>query len=147
MQYDAENRITVAPGNQQYAYDGQNKRIWAVTWDSTYSFYTSETYYFYSPQGTLMAQFTPQYQSQTGTLGFLTAPPAPTSAVDCSAVKTVSAPAANTSRTATTAPRRPRQRPSQVRDLHPRFRTGLLRRPALLCLHLWPLLVTRPIHL
>ena len=53
--YDAENRLTNA-GTAQYAYDGRNKRIWAVNWDSTYSFYTSETYSFYSPQGKLMAR-------------------------------------------------------------------------------------------
>ena len=72
MQYDPENRLinTGWTSNTQYAYDAQNKRIWAATWDSTLTYYTSETYYFYSPQGKLMAQFTPQYQSQTGTLAF-----------------------------------------------------------------------------
>jgi len=69
LAYDGENRMVSANYSyQQYAYDAQNKRIWAVAWDSTHSFYTSETYYFYSPQGKLMAQFTPYYQS--GTFGF-----------------------------------------------------------------------------
>src|ERR1700736_463469 len=53
---------------QRYAYDGQNKRIWVATCDNTYSYYTSETYYFYSPQGKLMAQFTPSYGSGGVTL-------------------------------------------------------------------------------
>jgi len=72
LAYDPENRLISANYSyQQYAYDAQNKRIWAVAWDNTHSFYTSETYYFYSPQGKVMAQFTPAYQQQNGTLAFM----------------------------------------------------------------------------
>jgi hypothetical protein len=64
--YDPENRMTMAnSGTQLYAYDGQNKRIWTCTLTQAFGQCQSETYYFYSPQGKLMAQFTPQYQSGT----------------------------------------------------------------------------------
>jgi len=59
---DAENRLTIT-GTMRYAYDGQNKRVWSCTASGTYSWFpcTSDTYYFYGPNGKLMAQFTPVY--------------------------------------------------------------------------------------
>src|ERR1700694_2339464 len=67
--YDAENRLISANNTyQRYAYDGKSKRIGAATWDNTSSYYVSETYYFYSPQGKLMMQFTPSYGSGGMTL-------------------------------------------------------------------------------
>ena len=70
--YDAENRLTstynVVAGttesyNNTYAYDGQNKRVWGntPTYNQMSGFADSEQYYFYSPGGKLMAQFTPVY--------------------------------------------------------------------------------------
>src|SRR5229473_1850887 len=46
-----------------YAYDAQNKRVWSCTASGTYSWFpcTSDTYYFYGPNGKLLAQFTPVY--------------------------------------------------------------------------------------
>jgi len=67
LAYDAENRLISAGPATPYAYDGQNKRIWTCTVDPNSGCH-SEIYYFYSPQGKLMAQFTPEYQA--GTLVF-----------------------------------------------------------------------------
>ncbi len=58
--YDAENRVTrAAYSTVAYAYEGQNKRIWACKWASGGGACQTETYYFYSPQGKLLAQFAP----------------------------------------------------------------------------------------
>jgi len=59
---DAENRL-VTSGTQRYAYDAQNKRVWSCTASGTYFWMpcTSDTYYFYGPNGKLMSQFTPVY--------------------------------------------------------------------------------------
>jgi RHS repeat-associated protein len=59
---DAENRM-ITISTTRYAYDGQNKRVWACTASGTYSWMpcTSDTYYFYGPNGKLMTQFTPVY--------------------------------------------------------------------------------------
>jgi RHS repeat-associated protein len=58
---DAENRLVIA-GAQRYAYDAQNKRVWscAATGSGPYPC-TSQTYFFYGPDGKLLAQFTPVY--------------------------------------------------------------------------------------
>src|SRR5258708_2586043 len=59
---DAENRLVTA-GTMRYAYDAQNKRVWSCTASGTYFWFpcTSDTYYFYGPDGRLMTQFTPVY--------------------------------------------------------------------------------------
>ncbi len=61
--YDVENRIIHAPGSNSYgnsyAYDARNKRIWTCAWANDDSGCQTEAYYFYSPQGKLMAQYTP----------------------------------------------------------------------------------------
>jgi RHS repeat-associated protein len=61
-QMDAESRLIIS-GTMRYSYDGQNKRVWACTASGTYSWMpcTSDTYYFYSPSGKLMTQFTTVY--------------------------------------------------------------------------------------
>src|SRR5437870_887741 len=68
LAYDPENRLSSVSGTVLYAYDSQNKRIWTCTLDQPFGHCQSETYYFYSPQGKLMAQFTPYVQS--GALAF-----------------------------------------------------------------------------
>jgi hypothetical protein len=60
--WDMENRM-IANGTARAAYDAQNKRIWTCTatgvgWWMPCS---SETYFFYGPNGKLLAQFTPVY--------------------------------------------------------------------------------------
>ncbi len=59
--YDAENRLVYAGVSygQTYAYDSQNKRIWACSLSGDYSTCQTEIYYFYSPQGKLLAQYAP----------------------------------------------------------------------------------------
>jgi RHS repeat-associated protein len=59
---DAENRLIIS-GTQRYAYNAQNKRVWSCTASGTYFWMpcTSDTYYFYGPNGKLMTQFTPVY--------------------------------------------------------------------------------------
>jgi RHS repeat-associated protein len=59
---DAESRLTIT-GTMRYAYDAQNKRVWSCTASGTYFWMpcTSDTYYFYGPNGKLLAQFAPVY--------------------------------------------------------------------------------------
>ena len=73
MTWDTENRLTSVPAiaptiivrySLSYAYDGQNKRMWAntptvdqISGDTS----DSEHYSFYGADGKLMAQFTPVY--------------------------------------------------------------------------------------
>jgi YD repeat-containing protein len=73
MSYDVENRLvsTVQYGNpnsMEYAYDGQNKRVWSCLFDTTTSqcsvdqyLVTSQKFYFYGPNGKLLSTFTPHY--------------------------------------------------------------------------------------
>jgi RHS repeat-associated protein len=69
LTYDPENRLISSNNTTLYGYDAQNKRIWACTLAQPVTQpCQSETYYFYSPQGKLMAQFTPQQQGSTFTL-------------------------------------------------------------------------------
>ena len=53
---DAESRLVIA-GTQRYAYDAQNKRIWSCTATGSAPYpCTSQTYFFYGPNGKLLAQ-------------------------------------------------------------------------------------------
>src|SRR5258707_6765657 len=58
--WDPENRMT-SINTTRYAYDGQNKRVWTCTATGVYSWMpcTSESYFFYGPDGKLLTQFTP----------------------------------------------------------------------------------------
>jgi len=58
---DAENRLVLS-GTMRYAYDAHNKRVWACTATGSAPYpCTSQTYFFYGPDGKLLAQFTPVY--------------------------------------------------------------------------------------
>ena len=73
--YDAENRLTSTvqygnPNSMEYAYDGQNKRVWSCAfdtnaWQSSVDQYnvTSQKFYFYGPDGRLLSTFTPKYMA------------------------------------------------------------------------------------
>src|SRR5258706_1330772 len=54
-QFDAEYHLVMA-GTMRYAYDAQNKRVWSCTASGTYFWMpcTSDTYYFYGPDGRLL---------------------------------------------------------------------------------------------
>jgi RHS repeat-associated protein len=54
--YDAENRIVAAPG-VQYAYDSQNKRVWAATVNSSNGL-TGQTVNFYGVNGQKIGSYT-----------------------------------------------------------------------------------------
>jgi RHS repeat-associated protein len=56
LAYDAENRLSTAPG-VQYAYDSQNKRVWAGTLDS-HGNLTTQTAYFFGADGPRMGTYT-----------------------------------------------------------------------------------------
>ena len=70
LSYDPENRLIRASGTTLYAYDGPNKRIWTCTLDQPGGHCQSEAYYFYSPQGKFMAQFTPYIHARACTRPF-----------------------------------------------------------------------------
>jgi hypothetical protein len=55
--WDAENRMIAVGATFRAAYDAQNKRVWSCIG------YTpcTEAYFFYGPDGKLLAQFTPVY--------------------------------------------------------------------------------------
>jgi RHS repeat-associated protein len=55
LTYDAENRVTAAPGIQ-YAYDSGNKRVWSATLDSSGNM-TSQTAYVYGGNGKKLASY------------------------------------------------------------------------------------------
>src|SRR5260370_5078541 len=67
--FDFENRLTIN-GYARASYDAQNKRIWTCTAADVYTYSpcsSPDTYYFYSTDGKLLAQFTPQYSVYSNT--------------------------------------------------------------------------------
>ena len=65
LSYDVENRMTYAnttSSAMKYAYDGQNKRMFSCPYNSSQGVCApTQTFYFYGPNGKLLATFNPQY--------------------------------------------------------------------------------------
>jgi len=55
LTYDSENRLLTAPG-VQYAYDSQNKRVWAGTLDANGNL-TSQTAFVYGANGQMLGEY------------------------------------------------------------------------------------------
>jgi len=63
LTYDSENRLLTAPG-VQYAYDSQNKRVWAGTLDGNGNL-TSQTTFVYGANGQMLGEYSLTFKSGT----------------------------------------------------------------------------------